>query len=387
MKILQVIPYFVPAYSYGGPIKVCFDLSKELATQGHSVTVVTTDTLDGKRRIEELEEELDGIRVIRFRNLSNRLAKKCNGYLPIGFYSWTKKNLSGYDIVYCHDFFTYQNLTISHLCRKRNIPFIIEPHGALSPIRQASRFSWIKKIFIFMFKGTLKNSKKIIALTETEKKEMTNLGIKEEKIEIIPNGLNLKEFENINKINLYSKYNIPGNNKIIGYFGRLQYIKGIDISLEVLSLLKDRLAFTFLIIGPDEGEKEKLETMAKGLKIETKIIFTGILTGKEKLETIRSCDLFLFTSRSEGLPITVLEIAALGIPQILSKNCNVPEIEKGGAGFEFNLQDRQKMADKIMEILSDQNLYNNLSENSKKMVSDYFDLNLIVQKLTRVLTE
>ena len=70
MKILQVIPYFVPAYSYGGPVKVCFDISKELVKRGHQVTVATTDTLDGDNRILKLEEEIDGINILRFKNFN-----------------------------------------------------------------------------------------------------------------------------------------------------------------------------------------------------------------------------------------------------------------------------------------------------------------------------
>jgi glycosyltransferase involved in cell wall biosynthesis len=375
MKILQVIPYFIPAYGYGGPVKVCFDVSRELVKNGHQVTVATTDTLDEKNRIARLSEEIDDIKIIRFRNISNKLAKKCNGYLPVGFYFWVRKNICRFDVVYCHDFFTLQNIIIAHFCKKYNVPFVVQPHGTLSLTRQKARFEIIKKVFIKLFRGVLNNSKNIIALTENEKKEISSIDKNfKHKIKIIPNGLKTEEFENIEKVNLYEKYNIPQKNKIIGYIGRLQFIKGIDLSLEILAQLKNKLKFTYLIIGPDEGERKNLEIQIEKLDLGSNVIFAGILTGKEKLETIHSCDLFLFTSRNEGFPLTVLEVAALGVPQIISKNCNVPEIERYMAGFEIDLEEKNKFLNKILEILNSPDLRENFSINSRKLIRQYFNL-------------
>ncbi|MFZ2193666.1 MAG: glycosyltransferase [Candidatus Moraniibacteriota bacterium] len=387
MKILQVIPYFIPAYSYGGPIKVCFNISEELARNGHEVTVVTTDTLDEKNRIKNLQEKINEIQIIRFRNISNWLAKNYNGYLPTEFYFWAKKNILNFDIVYCHDFFTLQNIITAHFCKKYKVPFIVQPHGTLSPIRQEVKSYIFKKAFLRLFSGVLKNSKNIIALTENEKKEIISIdSTLENKIVIIPNGLQLKEFENIRKIDLYEKYNIPRENKIIGYIGRVQYIKGIDISLEILSGLKNKLDFTYLVIGPDEGEKEKLLKKINLLDLKKNVIFAGILKGKEKLEVIKSCDLFLFTSRSEGLPMTVLEIATLGVPQIISKNCHVPEIEKSKAGYELDLKNKADFSDRILLLLNNKTLHQDFSENSKKMVSEFFDIKETLKKIETILS-
>lgn len=385
MRILQIIPYFIPAYSYGGPVKVCFDLSKELVARGHKVTVSTTDTLDGKNRINSYKEKNNGIDIIRFKNISNYLAKNFNCYSPIGFYSWAKNNINNYDIVHCHDFFTYQNIITSYFCKKYNIPFIIQPHGTLSPIRQKARFKRVKYFFIKLFNSTLNNSKYIVALTKQERKEILTVdNNSSNKIKIIPNGLNIKEFENIKQVDLHKKYSIPNENKIIGYIGRIQYIKGLDISLEILSKLKNKINFTYLIIGPNEGEKEKLETLIKKLKLQKNVIFVGILSGAEKLETIKSCDIFLFTSRSEGLPMTILEIAALGVPQILSANCNVPEIAQFGAGKVFELSAANKLPSSIVNIINNTGKLNNMSTNAIALSRQKFNLKIICTRFENI---
>jgi glycosyltransferase involved in cell wall biosynthesis len=385
MKILQVIPYFTPAYSYGGPVKVCHDISKELVKRGHRVTVATTDALDNKNRIKKSQETIENIKIIRFKNLSNFLAKNCNGFLPINFFFWAKNNIKNFEIVHCHDFFTLQNIITAYFCKKYNVPFIVQPHGTLSPIRQNAKFKNLKKLFLNLFKNVLTNSKNIIALTKNEKNEIIQINQKlEKKIKVIPNGIEIAEFQNIKKINLYKKYKIPEKNKIIGYIGRIQYIKGLDISLEILASLKKKLDFTYLIIGPDEGEKNNLEKKIKKLNLEKNVLFTGILEGDEKLETIKSCNLFLFTSRSEGLPMTILEIATLGIPQIISENCNVPEIENFGAGKVFVLNHEKAIAENLLTLLKNKKQQLEMSKNAIKMIKERFELNKICDRIEDV---
>ena len=78
MKILQVIPYFVPAWDFGGPLPVCYELSKQFVKRGHEVAVWTTDALNARSRIAQPEETIDGIQVRRFKNVSNSFAYRHN---------------------------------------------------------------------------------------------------------------------------------------------------------------------------------------------------------------------------------------------------------------------------------------------------------------------
>lgn len=237
-----------------------------------------------------------------------------------------------------------------------------------------------------MFAHVLKNPKYIVALTENEKSEIASIEkLLGDKIKVIPNGLNLKEFENIEKIDLHKKYNLPEKNKIIGYVGRIQHIKGLDISLEILAGLKNKLDFTYMIVGPNEDERNNLENIIKKLGLGKNVIFTGILEGKEKLETMKSWDLFLFTSRNEGLPMTILEIATLGVPQIISKECHVPEVEKYEAGFEINLKDKNIFIEKLSLLLNAIDLNEKFFHNSTKMLRDCFDIKIVCNKIEKIL--
>ena len=84
MRILQVTPYFAPAWAYGGPPRVMTDYARGLVALGHEVDVFTTDVLDADERAAPLTETIDGVRVRRFRNASNSLAWRTKKYLPPG---------------------------------------------------------------------------------------------------------------------------------------------------------------------------------------------------------------------------------------------------------------------------------------------------------------
>ena len=380
MNILFVIPYYVPAYSYGGPVKVAHDLAKEFVKKGHKVTVVTTDVHDSTSRNKIKEEEIDGVKIIRFRNFSNYLAKKFNAYLPFGFKKWVKQNIKNYDIIHCHDFFTYQNIVISQYSKKHNSPYILQPHGCVDVISQKSKLYFIKRLFLSLFKNILLNAKYIIALTCREEQVIINLNQNlRSKIRVIPNGINLKERSNLHKINLHQKYNIPQNHKIIVFLGRIQYIKGLDISLKALAKIKDKIDFTFLIVGPNEGEKRKLKSLAAELGLEKNVIFTGILTGQDKLNTLKSSDLFLFNSRSEGFGLTIIEACACGLPVIISDNCPIPEVQTMQAGI-ITKNNPAEVSEKLLSIMSNSKQLNAYKKNAIK-ISEHYSLESSFQKM------
>jgi glycosyltransferase involved in cell wall biosynthesis len=226
-----------------------------------------------------------------------------------------------------------------------------------------------------MFGSILTNARHIIALTEEERKSILSIdGELAAKVVMVPNGLNLQEFATVKKINLHEKYEIPAGSKIVGFIGRLTFIKGIDISLEALSHIKDKVKFVFLIIGPDEGYGDRLKLLARKLNIDDKVIFTGILNGEEKYSTIKSCDLFLLTSRDEGLPMTVLEVAALGVPQVISSESNVPELAEYKAGYIHSIHDVAGFAKSVEKVLNNEKERQFLGQNALKMVDELFNI-------------
>jgi len=381
-KILYVIPYFAPAWTYGGTVRATFELAKELTRQGCNITVATTDVLDEKSRNRRLEEKIEGIEIIRFRNISNFLARKFNFYAPVGFRKWLVSNIKNYDLVHIHELFTYQSVLAISICHKLGKRFVVQPHGSLSQFAQKSRFSFLKSLILKKLSNSIRSASAIIVLNQKEKQATENVFTQLSPIlKIAPNGIDLSEFRNISKIDIHSRYGITPKNKIIAFIGRVRFIKGLDISLRALALIKNKLNFTFLIIGPDEGEKNNLERLARSLKIQDRIVFTGMLTADEKLQTLKSTDLSLLNSRSEGQPTTLLESAALGLPIICSPESNLPEVERFKAGFIVNSE--KQTAQRIEETLKNNRLHRILSRNALDLAKS-FDIKRCAHSLKEI---
>jgi len=239
-----------------------------------------------------------------------------------------------------------------------------------------------KKFVIEKFKSLILDSKAIIVLNEKEKKSVVDVlpSIKN-KVYVISNGLDMSEYKNIQTLNLHKCYNIPENHKIIIFLGRIFWQKGLDLALKSLSKIKDKLNFTFLIVGPDEGEKNNLEKISQKLKLQDRIIFTGLISGERKLRTLKSADLSFLYSRSEGLPTSLLESAALGLPIICSTASNLPEVEKFKAGFVVRTE--SEAAKMIKQVLENNQLSQNLSKNALKLAKN-FDIKICVKKLNHI---
>ena len=336
-KLLIIIPYFIPAYWYGGPIKVAYDHAIELIKRGFEVTVVTTDALDDKNRNKILEETIEWIKIYRFKNLSNKLAKFHNIYLPLWMWKWLRKNINNYDIVHIHDILNIPALLWSYYAKKNNINYFLHPHWTLSDTRIESRKTWIKKLFLKLFQPMLNDAKTIFALTKQEEKEIKKY-TNNKNIVILPNWIDLKEFENIPEIDLHKKYWLDKDTIIFSFIWRIQYIKWLDIAFKLLSEYdKINSNWRYLIIWPDEWEKDKLVKLSEELWISDKIIWYWISTWKEKYSLLNASDVFLFTSRAEWFPMTILEALWCWLPVFISEWCNLPEVD-GVVGKVVNIE-------------------------------------------------
>lgn len=385
MKILQVIPFFVPAWGFGGPVRVCFDISKELTHKGDNITVATTDAYDNHQRIKKLHETIDGIKVIRFRNLSPRLAKEFNLYLPSGFKSWSKKNIQGFDLVHLHAFFTYQNIIATYYCRKYKIPYVLHLHESLVPMPLLGKV-WFKKIFIGLFgKKILFGAARIFVISQKEKNGLADFLPKlKPKIELIPNCINLK-FKKPPKI-ARIKYGLSEKDKVILTLGRLSFIKGLDLLIRSFAILaKKDPRYHLLIAGPDEGgQLKKLISLVKNLKLSNNVSFLGLIEGRKKEEIFATADIFALFSRYESFSITTLEALQHNLPVCLSKEVGVvQEVLRFNCGIATNPNNAKKSASQLECV------YNNrkkLEKNCQRALGQ-FDINNIINKLITIYKE
>lgn len=385
MNVLIVTPYYYPALYYGGPVRVVYECTRRLVKLGHDVTVYTTDVLDSNTRHDKEMDVVEGVRVRYFRNISNNLACRSHAFLPIGFYSALRNGCSEFDVIHIHEYYTFLTVSAARFARKHNVPFLLSAHGSLPVIEERGR-QGRKIVFNWLFSNMiLRNISGAIALNEEEKKNYKHLGVPDEKIDIIPNGIDTEEFCCLPEPSEFrNRYNVKRDEKIILFVGRIHEIKGLDILINAFNgILQSIRGIKLVLAGPDDGYMQTLKGMALGNDIFSDVIFTGLLSGKEKLAAYSAADIFVLPSRSEGFPVTVLEACASGLPVILTDRCNFPEIKTYGAGLEVPCME-SPLYEALISILGNDEQRKEMGNNGKSMVLSKYNWDSIVKRLEEV---
>jgi glycosyltransferase involved in cell wall biosynthesis len=383
MKILQVISYFYPAWAYGGPPRNVYGLCKELVKRGHEVTVFTTDALDARNRIKETREAVDGIEIRRFRNMSNYVAFHHHIFLSPGMIGAMSKNMKNFDIVHLNDYRTLQNLIAYRNARKHDVPYVLQARGSLVNIITKQR---LKSLFdAWRGRKLLQDAARLIAVAPLEVEQYKSYGISEEKIDIIPNGIDLTEFEKLPPRGSFrQKHGLAANHKVILFLGRVHKIKGIDLLISAFAgLAEDFNEARLVVAGPDDGYLPELKSLTRELGLAEKVIFTGPVYGEEKLAAYVDADVYALTSSYEVFGISIFEALACGTPVIVTDRCGIANIIKDKAGLVVPYA-AAPLKDALYKILADDKKRQQYGRDGQALVRRKYGWGAIAAKTAQV---
>jgi glycosyltransferase involved in cell wall biosynthesis len=351
MNILQITPYFYPAWSYGGIPRVVYELSKALVKKGHDVTVCTTDVFNQNSRCDQSGKEavVDGIKVHYFKNLSNTLAYNYQVFLPIGLGSFIQRTISEFDIIHLHGHRHLLNNIVHHYAIKNKKPYVFSGHGTILRIERRVR---AKVIFDMVFgQKILRDAAHFVAVSENEVKQYGKMGVDKKRVTVIYNGIDVNDYEVLpQKNNFRKKYNLI-DKKIVLYLGKITPRKGLDFLVKAFSelIMDDAM---LVIAGNDMGFKSRVETIIKERSLDNKVIFTGLLVGEEKLSAYQDADVLVYPAIYEIFGLVPFESIMCGTPVIITDDCGCGDIiGKIGAGYIVKYGDVQGLKDKILEVL------------------------------------
>ena len=374
MKILQVVQFFTP--SCGGSVKSTNNLSKGLAKLGHEVTIITTDFKFDKEYAKSIEKE--GVTVIPFHCLANIGSFLISPNIK----KWFKENIENFDMIHMNNFRSYQNNVGYRYAKKYDIPYILQAHGSVLPFFTKQK---LKKLYdVIWGYDILRNASKVIALTKIEAEQYKKMGVNADKIEIIPNGVDLSLFDRLPaKGTFRDKYGISADTKIVLYLGRLHKIKGIDLLIAAFSEVQKEVPVSkLMIVGPDDGCLHTLQRKADLSKASHNIIFTGPLYGKDKFAAYVDAYVYVLPSVYEAFPNTVLEAWACGTPVIVTDRCGIADVvDKIGYVVEY---EKSQLTDAILELLRCDDLRVELGAKGKKLMKEEFNLDDLVKKFEKV---
>lgn len=202
---------------------------------------------------------------------------------------------------------------------------------------------------------TLKNADKIIAVCEALKNKMIRLGISQDKIEVIPNGVDIEKFKPISKIEARKELNLPIDKKMILSVGHLVEKKGFHYLIDAIYEIKNngnRNAPPLLVIVGKGDYRLKLENKIKELNLDGGVKLVGAQSHNELYKWYSAADLFVLASSSEGWPNVIFESLACGIPVVATNVDGVPEVLCSDEyGILVDKQDGKCLADTIITAL------------------------------------
>ena len=367
-----------PPRIVGGIARVVYDLSHKLVKEGNEVTVVTYKEGD----VPEFEND-KGVKVYRVENYMIHPNNFTDWIMQLNFNLTSKAsqiiNEQGkFDCIHAHDWLVaYSAKTLKDAYK---IPIVSTIHAT-----EAGRNSGIHDDVQRYINDTewllTYESSEVIVNSNYMKCELQRLfGLPFEKINVIPNGINLTNFNGIDRDYDFRRKYAMDNEKIILYIGRLVYEKGIQHLIAAMPKIINGYNDTKLIIGGKGGMYDELKEQAKALGIENKVYFTGYLSSKEVQKMYKCADIAVFPSTYEPFGIVTLEAMLAGVPTVVSDIGGLDEIvDHGLTGMKSYAGNANSIADSVLTLLYNHQLCDNIVKNAKAKVKKEFNWNRITQ--------
>jgi glycosyltransferase involved in cell wall biosynthesis len=380
----------MPAYSFGGAPRVAYDIGKQLAKHNHQVTVFTTDAMDPYSRIPTKNPVmLDEMAVYYFRNLSMNLVRNTNLFMTPSIFSAVRTSLSKFDIIHLHEFRTFQNTVIHHYAKKLRVPYILQVHGQIPFMKKKES---LKKIYdLTVGYRLLQDASALIALNRDEYKQYERMGGKRNDIAIVPNGIDLSQYEKLPRSGAFKqKFGIDSEKKIILFVGRIAYQKGVDILVKAYAHLVKNLKVSnslLVLVGPDDGYLNKIRMLINSLNLKDAVLITGRVSVQEKLSALKDAEVLVLPSRYEAFPITALEAFACGKPVIASRIGGLEEIIERIGGVLFESENTQQLAFCIFNLLKNYDAATKTAMASQNFVKENFSIQAVADIVERIYKE
>ena len=271
------------------------------------------------------------------------------------------------DVVHVHDSIA---LTLA-LCAFRGIPQV-----KLVYIRK--RNNPVKNNFIKRIKYNNHLITSIICVSQAVKNVLVPVLNNPEIAQVIYDGIDVKKFSSTHKRGaLRRDFSISSDTFLIGNIAGLTKQKDLFTFLNAAKLILENsnAKIQFIIIG--EGpQKEQLKAHALKLKIEKEVIFAGFR--KDIPSILPELDLFLLSSETEGLPLSVMEAFASKVPVVATAAGGTGEAVKNRmTGMISPVKDAEKLSKNVLELMQDHTLRQEVITNAFGLVHEKFSLEVM----------
>jgi glycosyltransferase involved in cell wall biosynthesis len=329
LRFLHVVPTYLPAVRYGGPIRSVHALCRALAADGHDVHVFTT-SVDGPTDSDvplQRPVDLDGVKVTYFP--SERLRRL---YWSPPMRRALATAVDSFDLVHLHAVYLWPIWAGARTARARGVPYVISPRGMLVPelIRRKNR--WVKSAWIALVeRGNLEGAAAIHTTSQVEASHLLGFGWRLPPIVTIPHGVDDPPPPATTTPSADIAAAIAKRPLVLA-FGRISWEKGLDRLIAALPLAP---AARLVIAGGDaDGHAAVLAGQARTLGVADRVtIVARHVEGVDKEALFAAACVFAMTSLSENFGLAAFEAMRRGLPVLATPDVGMSEIVREiGAG-------------------------------------------------------
>ncbi|WP_292520009.1 glycosyltransferase family 4 protein [Methanoculleus sp.] len=356
MKILRVAGDLYPAF-VGGIAIHAHEMSKMQASFGNEVTVYTSVWDD-----ELPEETRDRYRIIRFRGVT-----VFRNSIALALFRRLLRERKMYDIIHAHSHLYFSTVLCALARMAGSSPLVVTNHGLISQTAPM----WLQKTYIPTIGRWIYNvADGIVCYTETERDQLVDLGIRPDRITVIHNGVDTDHFAP-------SPDGSP--EKQILWIGKYVPGKGVEYLLRGFQLFsRDFPDYTLLMIGRGPLKDDSLR-MIEDLGLTGKVILKDFVQNKDLPDVYRQSSLFVLPSLEEGVPRTILEAMACGVPVACTELPQLVDIVSG-CGLLFPLRDPEALAAALSTLASDPDMARTCGTTGRERTVSRYSWNDTVRK-------
>jgi glycosyltransferase involved in cell wall biosynthesis len=404
LNILYLSQYFPP--EMGAPAARVYETTKYWVERGHEVTVVTgfpnhpTGIVPDKYRKKMVQKEShNGINLIRtyiYPTPNKGFFRRILNYFSFMFSSifFAASKLSNPDVLIATSPQFLVGISGYILSKIKSCPFVLEirdlwPESIvqLDQIRNSVIINVLRKMELFLYR----NASFIIVAVDSFKSYLMSIGINENKIRIIRNGVDLDSFQPSSNIDsLKTRYNLQ-NKFVISYIGTIGLSHALDKVVEAAEKFSEFKDIQFLFIG-EGAEKENLKLLTRSRSI-SNILFIDQVPKNEISKYYSISDVLLVTLRKiplfdNALPSKMFEIMAMQKPIILciSGEAKKMAVDRARAAIYSEPENVSELVRSILVLKADKALREKLGKNGRDFVEKYLDRRSLSEKYLRIIS-
>jgi len=313
--------------------------------------VCTTDACDESTRVPSGERQVDGVEWRVFPNLSNRLAYHLQLFLPLGLGNYLKRHAGTFDVAHLHACRNMPGALAAHHLRRTGVPYVLAPNGTAPRIE---RRLLAKHAFdVVAGRRILAGAARVLAVSDAERRQLSELGVPGGAIRVIPNPVDLDELASpVTPGNFRRRLALPCGPLVL-FLGKLTPRKRLDVL--TLGFARVRRSDASLVIaGNDMGAGGEARSLVRALGLERRTFFTGLLRAEQRLEALADADVLVYPSQHEIFGLVPLESLLSGTPVIVADDSGCGEVVRAtGGGQVVPLGDADALARAIESVLKD----------------------------------